>query len=124
MSKPITPQQALNRFLQAIADEAEVNPAFRNRLLQATDTPFIVEGQDDISSMDPSELAIRYDEETFRRIYGNLAVGPLTNLLKNHNLATKEDMKFPGVTGAAKKKAFLDMLWQRARSRAEEHGRL
>lgn len=125
VQKPISPDEALRRFLRVIADEADHNQSFRNRLLLAVQTPILIEGQDDIASLQPQELAARYDETTFKRIYTQLKAAGITKVLKNNDLATADDLRFPPRTTAAKKlEMLLDMLWRRAHSRAREEGRI
>ena len=123
--KAISPDKALRRLLAVVADEAELNPRFRNRLLLSLQTPVYFEGQDDLASVDPVELVVRYDQETFFRVYTSLKAPALQRLLKETGLASKEDMIFPKGTKAAEKVELLvDMLWKRANDRAEEQGRV
>ena len=116
-----SPDQALRRFLEVVADEAATNTRFRNRLLLAIGGPIIFAGQEDIATVDPVELAVRYDETTFKRIYNTMSAIELKAILKappKPPLASAND-----VQGKAKP-ALLTMLWSRARDRAEEKGRL
>jgi hypothetical protein len=116
-----SPDQALRNFLEVIADEAAVNTAFRNRLLMATGATVVFAGEEDLSTVDPVELVVRYDEATFRRIYNALSATQLKAVLQsrpNPALATSTDVR------QKRKPDLLDMLWERARDRAEEKGRL
>lgn len=116
-----SPDIALRRFLEVVADEAAVNTTFRNRLLLATGARVLFAGEEDIATVDPVELAVRYDETTFKRIYSAMSPAQLKGILKarpHPAFATASD-----VQGQAKP-ALLEMLWSRARSRAEEKGRL
>ncbi|WP_273185505.1 hypothetical protein [Hyphomonas adhaerens] len=122
--KAISPEQALRRFLAVVADEADMNSGFRNRLLLSLGTPVFFEGQDDLSTVDPVELIVRYDTDTFRRIYSSLKAPALQKILRETGLASKEDMVFPKGTKAAQKVELLvNMLLDRASDRAEERGR-
>lgn len=122
---PISPDKALSNFLRVIADEAQHNASFRNRLLFAMGNPILIEGQDDLTAIPPQELAVRYDEVTFKRIYTQLKLVGITKVLRTNNLATPADVKFPkSVTPAKKLDQLLNMLWTRSRDRAEEEGRL
>lgn len=118
--KPISPNAALRRFLDAVADEADMNAEFRNRLLLALDVPVIFEGQDDLATVHPVELVVRYDEHTFKRIYGTLKSAALKKILVERNLASAVEAGAKGIKGPQQ----IELLWERARGRAEEDGRL
>ena len=117
--KPISPNVALRRFLDVVADEADMNAAFRNRLILALGVPVIFEGQDDLASVHPVELAVRYDEHTFKRIYGNLKGAALKKLLVAHKLASAAEAGAKGIKVGDQ----VELLWERARLKAEEDGR-
>jgi hypothetical protein len=117
--KPISPNAALRRFLDAVADEADMNAAFRNRLLLALGVPVIFEGQDDLASVHPVELAVRYDEHTFKRIYGQLKGPALKKILVDHKLASAAEAGAKGI----KPPAQVELLWERACLKADEDGR-
>lgn len=117
--KPISPNVALRRFLDVVADEADLNAAFRNRLLLALNVPVIFEGQDDLATVHPVELAVRYDEHTFKRIYSQLKGPALKRVLIDHNLASTAEAGARGIRPPQQ----IELLWERARDRAEEDGR-
>lgn len=118
-NKPISPNVALRRFLDAVADEAEMNAGFRNRLILALGVPVIFEGQDDLASVHPVELAVRYDEHTFKRIYGQLKGPALKKILTEHSLASAAEAGAKGI----KPPQQIELLWERAHLKAEEDGR-
>lgn len=118
--KPLSPNVALRRFLDAVAEEADMNAAFRNRLLLALGVAVIFEGQDDLATVHPAELAVRYDEHTFKRIYGQLRGPALKKLLLTHSLASAAEAGARGI----KVPEQVQLLWERARIRAEEDGRI
>lgn len=118
--KPVSPNIALRRFLDAVADEADMNESFRNRLVLALGSPVIFEGQDDLVSVHPVELVVRYDEHTFKRIYSQLKGPALKKLLTQHNLASSAEAGAKGIKASQQ----VELLWERARNRAEEDGRL
>lgn len=118
-NNPISPNAALRRLLNVVADEADMNAAFRNRLLLALNVPVIFEGEDDLASLHPAELAVRYDEHTFKRIYGQLKGPALKKILTQHNLASAAEAGAKGI----KPPAQVELLWERARDRAEEDAR-
>lgn len=117
--KPISPNASLRRFLDVIAEEANMNAAFRNRLLLAIGMPVMFEGQDDLATIHPVELAVRYDEHTFKRIYSQLRGPALKKILIMHKLASAPEAGGRGITVADQ----VQLLWERARIKAEEDGR-
>lgn len=112
----LPPQLALNRFLDAVRDEAATNPGFRGRLLEALAIEIYIEGEEEISAVDPIGLARSKSEATFRRVYSQLNATALRAVLRDADLATATDLK--GQTKAS----LIDMLWSRSRSRAAERG--
>lgn len=118
--KPVSPNFALRRFLDVVAEEADMNAAFRNRLLLALGVPVIFEGQDDLASVHPAEIAARYDEHTFKRIYGNLKGPALKKILTSFNLASAAEAGAKGI----KVPEQVELLWKRAHIRAQEDGRV
>jgi hypothetical protein len=114
------PDAALQDFLNVIRDEAAINPAFRNRLLEATQTPMVVAGAEDLMTFDPVEMLVRFDDETFARIYRSLTAAQLKSLLKAPPLPLATSSDLTGKT----KPALEAMLLERVRSRAEETGRI
>ena len=118
--KPISPNAALRRFLDVVANEADMNADFRNKLLFALKVPVIIEGQDDLASIHPVELAVRYDEHTFKRIYGQLKGPALKKILVEHELASSAEAGAKGIRPPAQ----VELLWDRARLKAEEDGQL
>jgi len=117
--KPISPNAALRRFLDVVANEADMNADFRNKLLFALKVPVIIEGQDDLANVHPVELAVRYDEHTFKRIYGQLKGPALKKILVDHGLASVAEAGAKGI----KPPAQVELLWERSRLKAEEDGR-
>ncbi len=119
MSKQqVPPQLALNRFLDALRDEAAVNVSFRNRLIEALALEVLIEGEEEISTLDPVSLAITKGESAFRRIYEQLNAAGIRAVLLEAKLATRPDL-----TGQ-NKSGLINMLYQRARNRAAERGRI
>ena len=123
--RAISPDESLRRFMKVVAEEAEMNSSFRNRLVLAIGAPVYFEGQDDLISVSPTELIQRYDQDTFTRIYANLKGPSLQKILLGNNLATKDEFKFPKGTKAAEKvDALVEMLLERTLNRARERGML
>lgn len=116
---PIAPDIALRKFLDVIAEEATINAAFRNRLLVSLGAPIMFEGADDLATISPVEVYVRYrDEGAFKRIYSTTKGPALRKVLTSSELATAADLpktlKAPGL---------IDILWERASERAVEDGR-
>jgi hypothetical protein len=114
----LRPDQALRRFLDAVADEAAANHEFRNRLLFALGTPILFQGEEDIKTLDPVEMCGRKSEDEFVALYSSLTAAQIKRILTTHSLATTTDLR--GVTA---KDVLAAMLWKRARNRATERGR-
>jgi hypothetical protein len=106
--RTISPDQALRRLLDVIADEASENAAFRNRLLLALGTPIRFEGEEDIATMRPQDMVRLYDAEKFKRIYGQLNAAGLKRLITSNNLGSTSDLR------GLRAPALLDLLWDRA----------
>lgn len=113
----VEPAVALARFLTAIKNQADADPTFRNNLLLALGVTVVFQGENDLSSVEPHVVAARKDELQFRAIYGQLATAKLRALLTTKSkLASAADLR--GKT----QPEMMDMLWDRAKSRAEERG--
>ncbi|MDX2275152.1 MAG: hypothetical protein NW206_06845 [Hyphomonadaceae bacterium] len=112
----VAPEVALDRFLTAIKNQADIDPAFRNNLLLALGVTVVFDGENDLANVAPHIVAAHKDELSFRAIYGRLPVAKLRSVLTKSGLATKSDL-----TGKSQDD-ILDMLWGRAVSRAEERG--
>lgn len=112
----IAPQVALGRFLAVIRQRAEVDPTFRDDLIQALGVSVSYDGEDDVINVAPHILAVHKTELQFRAIYGGLTTAKLKAVFKKSDLATTADI--------ARKSAdeLIDMLWKRARNRARERG--
>jgi hypothetical protein len=111
--KPAVPaEEALHRFLEAVEQEAKVNPAFKLRLVNAMGVQVVFSGEEDLEKVSARDLARRYDEATFRRLYGGLKPAQIKTILlaEPFALATREDLK--GKTG---KPALIDLLVARAK---------
>lgn len=77
--------------------------------------PVIFEGQDDLGSVHPADLAVRYDEHTFERIYSQLKGAALKKILVQHMLASAAEAGANGIEPPAQ----VELLWERARLKAE-----
>jgi hypothetical protein len=112
----VSPDVALGRFLTAIQNQADIDPSFRNNLLLALGVTIVFEGENDLTSVDPHIVAARKDELAFRAIYGRLTTAKLRSVLTKSKLASTTDLR-----GKAPDE-MMDILWRRARDRAEERG--
>lgn len=115
----VDPQVALARFLTAIKSQADIDPNFRNNLILALGVTVIFEGEDDLLNIEPHIVAARKDELQFRAIYNKLPAPKLRSLLTTKSkLASAADARGKSVG------EMVDMLFERARARAEERGLL
>lgn len=114
----VAPDVALGRFLTAIQNQADIDPSFRNSLLLALGVTVVFEGENDLSSVEPHIVAARKDELAFRAIYGRLSGPKIRSLLTKSKLASTTDLR--GKT----QEEMMNMLWSRARAKAEERGLL
>ncbi len=115
----VEPQVALSRFLTAIRDQADADPAFRNRLLIALGVTVVFEGENDLFNVDPHIVAAMKEEMQFRAIYGALTTAKLRSVLTTKSkLASAADLR------GKSPEDMMDMLWERAKARAEERGLL
>lgn len=113
----VEPHVALSRFLTAIKDQADVDPSFRNSLLLALGVTVYFEGEDELLNIEPHIIAARKDELQFRAIFGKLSGPKLRSVLTTKSkLASAADVR--GKSAGE----MMDMLYTRARARAEERG--
>ncbi|MBI1339207.1 hypothetical protein GC169_03200 [bacterium] len=114
-TKAVTAPEALRTFLKVVETEAQINSEFRERLISALGVTVIYADAEDVEAANPITLAERYDEVTFKRLYGKLKAAVLKGILKRHDLASDSDLK------SLKTPAMIEMLWIRATERSE-HG--
>lgn len=107
---------ALSRFLSTIKNQADVDPVFRNNLLIALGVTVVFDGEDDLSSIEPHVVATLKNREKFFAIYSKLTSAKLRSTLTKSKLASATDLR------GQSQEQMLNMLWDRAKSRAEERG--
>lgn len=116
-AEEVEPQVALARFLSAIKNYADVDPNFRDSLIQALGLVVKYQGEDDLLNIEPHIIAARKEELQFRAIYGQFPPAKVKSILTTKaKLATAADVKGKSAED------IMDMLWKRARSRARERG--
>jgi hypothetical protein len=115
-SEQVAPEVALGRFLTAIQNQADIDPSFRNNLLLALGVTVIFEGENELTNVEPHIVAARKDELAFRAIYGRLTAAKLRSVLTKSKLASTVDLR------GKQQDEMMDILWRRARDRAEERG--
>lgn len=113
----VEPHVALSRFLAAVKTQADVDPQFRNSLLLALGVAIYFEGEDELLNIEPHIVAARKDELQFRAIFGQLSAAKLRSVLTSKSkLASAADVRGKNAG------EMIDMLYERARARAEERG--
>lgn len=116
----VTAIEALDAFLNTIRVAAHNDQKFAAALLSALNIEVRYEGEDALKASDPIQLAATRDREVFFAIYGGgipkLKATDLKKLLTDNGLADKSE--FPKGAGAEAK--LLDMLYSRAKARADE----
>jgi hypothetical protein len=109
--KPISPEEALDRFFNLIREQALQDRHFGRRLLEAVGVTVIYRGDDARDAVDPVLLAAD-GRETFEKTLNSFKVADLKTLIKNFDLATTSDMK-----GKKKKADLIDLAWQGAKGK-------
>ena len=66
MTDKISPREALERIFEVIREEAESNPTFAKRMLDAAGVTVVFSGPDAAKVADPIIAAARGDYATFR----------------------------------------------------------
>lgn len=108
---------AINEFLRAVKDAAAENPTFRARLVDALGFTVLYEGEEQFAGADPATQAARWSKDAFLRIWSGAKVAEVKAVLKDHQLATPDDMR------GLKKAQLTELLYRRALSQAEETGK-
>lgn len=82
----------LDRFFDAVRDEARSNPAFSARLVEALGGEIVFPGEDKLALLNPLKLAA-VGEDQLRNAITGLTPKDLKSVLKANNLATPVDMR-------------------------------
>ncbi|MEM1149796.1 MAG: hypothetical protein AAGI03_04460 [Pseudomonadota bacterium] len=107
----MTPSEFLDRFFDVIREEAETNPAFAARLVKAAGAEVSFEVEDKAAILNPLEVAAEAGSDGVRQAFDSFDSAALKDVLVQHNLASRSDMRSRG------KSDLLDMLADRATSR-------
>jgi hypothetical protein len=116
MSKQIEPAEALDRFFAVVRQEANDNPNFAARLLNALGANVVFRGDAAVTSVDPLQVALRGHEE-FRATFLSFSVKDLKTIVKDFGLATPTDMK-----GKGKAPQIVELMWAGASAKIKDRG--
>lgn len=118
MTDKLSPREALERIFEVIREEAESNPTFAKRMLDAAGVTVVFSGPDAAKVADPISAAARGDYASFRESFIGFSEKSLKDLIKGFALATAEQVK--GVKTEPKQNGLVDLLWEGARRKLEE----
>ena len=118
MTDKISPREALERIFEVIREEAESNPTFAKRMLDAAGVTVVFSGPDAAKVADPIIAAARGDYATFRESFIGFSEKNLKDLIKAFALATHEQIN--SVTTKPKQGGLVDLMWEGARRKLEE----
>ena len=82
----------LDRFFDAVRDEARSNPVFSARLVEALGGEVMFTSEDKLALLNPLKLAA-VGEDRLREAISGLTPKDLKSVLKANNLATPVDMR-------------------------------
>ncbi|MEM6666607.1 MAG: hypothetical protein AAF638_09405 [Pseudomonadota bacterium] len=105
--------QYLDRFFDAVREEARTNPTFSARLVEALGGEVVFSGDDKLALLNPLKLAAKGQTELLTAISG-LSAGELKAVLKANNLASPVDVR------GKDQSALETMLIERSMARLSE----
>lgn len=108
------PLEYLDRFFDEIRAEARDNPAFAARLIEALGGEAVFPDEVKRDLLNPLAEAARESEAAFKSRFDSLKSADLKWLFRTYNLASPIDLR--GLDRAG----MLDLLYARARAKAEE----
>jgi hypothetical protein len=111
--RQIDPAEALDKFFQAVREEALANPKFGRRLLEAIGYSVIYRGEEAINAVDPVLVAMQGYEE-FRRTFLSMRPAEIKKVGKSSGLLVGV-APLPTTVGN-----LVDLLWERARQRLHD----
>ena len=117
----ISPGEALDRIFSVIREEANANPTFGRRLLEAAGVSVVFNGAEAALAADPVLIAGRSDYASFREMLTTFPDATLKKMVTNFGLGTAEDVR--SVKTTPKKVGYIDLMWDGARRKLSEHGR-
>ena len=103
----------LDRFFDAIRDEARANPALAARLVEALGGEVVFEAKDQVALFNPLKLAAK-GGSALETAADGLTAAQLKAVMKAHNLATPVDVR------GRSKEELGALLVERARARLSE----
>ena len=110
----LDPVAYLDRFFDAIREEARTNPKFANRLVMAMGGQVVFEDETKSDVANPYILAANGTKSQFYSTFSKMKPGDLKRALKDYNLASTMDIR--GKTSGE----LVDMLYDRASLKVSE----
>jgi hypothetical protein len=111
--RPIDPAEALDKLFQIVREEAQANPRFNRRLLEAVGHPVYFRGEEALSAVDPVLVAMRGYHE-FRATFLSMKAAEIKKIGKASGLLVGTN-RLPTVVGE-----LVDLLWDRAHQRLHD----
>lgn len=111
--RSIDPAEALDKLLQVIREEAQANPRFGRRLLEAVGHPVFFRGEEALSAIDPVLVAMHGYEE-FRATFLSMKAAEIKKVGKASGLLVGAS-RLPTAVGD-----LVDLLWDRASQRLRD----
>jgi hypothetical protein len=111
--RSIDPAEALDKLFQVVREEAQANPRFGRRLLEAVGYHVLYRGEEALSAIDPVLVAMRGYEE-FRATFLSMTAAEIKKIGKASNLLVGSNA-LPKTVGG-----LVDLLWDRAQQRLHD----
>jgi hypothetical protein len=113
-AKPsIDPAEALEKLFHIVREEAQANPRFARRLLEAVGHPVVFRGEEALSAIDPVLVAMRGYKE-FRETFLSMKAAEIKKIGKTSGLLVGTN-RLPTAVGE-----LVDLLWDRAEQRLHD----
>ena len=109
----IGPEEALDKLFQIIREEAESNPRFARRLLEAVGYNVQFRGNEAFAAIDPILVALKGPEE-FRRTFVSMTAAQIKKVGLASGLFVRGN-QYPGTVGE-----LVDALWSRAKEKVDD----
>jgi hypothetical protein len=114
----LSPGEALERIFEVIREEAESNPTFARRMLDAAGVTVVFSEPDAAKAADPIVVAAHGNYANFRESFIGISEKDLKSLIKGFALATDEQIK--SISTNPKRSGLVDLLWEGARRKLQE----
>ncbi|HEX5999303.1 MAG TPA: hypothetical protein VFZ16_07885 [Hyphomicrobiaceae bacterium] len=110
--RSIDPAEALEKLFYIVREEAQANPRFARRLLEAVGHTVVFRGEETLSAVDPVLVARRGLVE-FRATFMSMKAADIKKIGKASGLMVEK--KLPTAVGD-----LVDLLWDRAHQRLHD----